>query len=188
MEFSILDIGTGSGCIAISLKKAFDFARTEALDISPNALETAAQNAAFNRTDVHFRMLDILDSDATSGLPGYHLIVSNPPYVTESEKGMMKQNVLGFEPSQALFVPDADPLLFYRAIGRFAWQHLIRPGTLWLEINERFGREVKAMMEANGFDLVEVIRDIRNKDRFVRAEAKHVMSDTSYWMVDKQLP
>jgi release factor glutamine methyltransferase len=187
-EFSILDIGTGSGCIAIALKKAFAYARTEAIDISKDALEIAGKNAVMNKAEVHFRMVDILDPGALSCLPGYHLIVSNPPYVTESERAVMKSNVLEFEPGLALFVPDSDPLLFYKAIGGFAWVHLIRPGTLWLEINERYGREVKKMMEEIGFDRVTVIRDLRNKDRFVRAEAKHVMADTSYWMVDKHLP
>lgn len=187
-DFSILDIGTGSGCIAIALKKAFPYSRTDALDISPDALKIAGKNAEMNLVEVHFRMGDILDPAFSSSLPGYHMIVSNPPYVTELERAGMKPNIIEFEPEQALFVPDSDPLLFYRAIGRFAWTHLVRPGSLWLEINEHYGQEVKKLMEATGFEKVELIRDIRNKDRFIRAEAKHVMADTSYWMVDKYLP
>jgi release factor glutamine methyltransferase len=187
-EFSILDIGTGSGCIAIALKKAFPYARTEGLEISPGALLVAEMNAELNKAEVLFRIGDILDPTASASLPGYHLIVSNPPYVTESEKTFMKPNVLEFEPGQALFVPDSDPLLFYKAIGRFAWKHLVRPGTLWLEINERYGQEVKTLMDSLGFDRVEVIRDLREKDRFVRAEAKQDMADTSYWMTDKLFP
>lgn len=187
-EFSILDIGTGSGCIAIALSHAFPYARTEALEVSPDALRLAAMNAEMNGTEVHFRLGDILDPEATASLPGYHLIVSNPPYVTESEKVNMKPNVLEYEPGLALFVPDSDPLVFFKAIGEFAWKHLVRPGTLWLEINERYGQEVKALMESIGFDRVEVIRDLKDKDRFVRSEAKHDMADTSYWMADKQFP
>jgi release factor glutamine methyltransferase len=187
-EFSILDIGTGSGCIAIALSHAFPYARTEALDVSPDALRLAAMNAEMNGIKVNFRLGDILDPEASASLPGYHLIVSNPPYVTESEKTTMKPNVLEYEPGQALFVPDSDPLVFCKAIGAFAWKHLVRPGTLWLEINERYGQEVKALMESIGFDRVEVIRDLRDKDRFVRSEAKHDMADTSYWMADKQFP
>lgn len=187
-EFSILDIGTGSGCIAIALKKNFAFARVDALDVSPAALGIAAENAGLNRAEVNFIELDILDPVTANTLPGYQLIVSNPPYVTDSEKPEMRENVSGFEPHEALFVPDRDPLLFYRAIGGFAFKHLVKPGTLYLEINERFGPDVKKMMLGFGFDRVEVIRDLSGRDRFVRAEAKYIMADTSYWMVDKQLP
>jgi release factor glutamine methyltransferase len=187
-EFSVLDIGTGSGCIAIALKKMFSYARVDALDISPEALGIAAGNAELNNTEVRFIELDILNEKASGTLPGYQLIVSNPPYVTGSERREMKANVTVYEPPEALFVPDDDPLLFYRAIGIFAIRHLVRPGNLYFEINERFGPEVKKMMLSLGFDRAEVIRDLSGKDRFVRAEAKHTMSDTSYWMVDKQLP
>jgi release factor glutamine methyltransferase len=187
-EFSVLDIGTGSGCIAIALKKKFSYACVDAVDISPAALGIAAGNAALNSTEVRFMELDILDEKASGTLPGYQLIVSNPPYVTESERQEMKANVTFHEPREALFVPDADPLLFYRSIGRFAIRHLVRPGNLYFEINERFGPEVKKMMLSLGFDRAEVIRDLSGKDRFIRAEAKYTMSDTSYWMVDKQLP
>lgn len=187
-EFSVLDIGTGSGCLAIALKKAFPYAQTDALDVSPEALNMAQINAGLNRTEVRFLHMDILGPELPATLPGYNLIVSNPPYITESEKDAMRPNVLEFEPARALFVPDSDPLLFYRTIGQFAWKHLVRPGTLWFEINERFGKEVKGLMESIGFDRVEVIRDLRKKDRFVRAEAKHDMADTSYWMTGKELP
>ena len=187
-EFHFLDIGTGSGCLAIVLKKAFPYAKAEALDISAEALGTAAENALQNGAEIRFRKIDILDAANAAALPGYHLIVSNPPYVTDSERAGMRANVLEFEPAGALFVPDADPLLFYRAIGLFAWRHLVRPGQLYVEINERFGMEVKTLLQSFGFEKVELLRDLRGKDRFVRAEAKHVMADTSYWMVDKHLP
>jgi release factor glutamine methyltransferase len=187
-EFRVLDIGTGSGCIAIAINKQFPYTRVDAVDISPAALVIASVNAALNKAEVNFSELDILNSEAADTLPGYQLIISNPPYVTESEKPAIKSNVTLHEPHEALFVPDNDPLLFYRVIGGFALRHLIRPGTLYLEINERFGPEVKKMMLGFGFDRVEVIRDLSGKERFIRAEAKYVMADTSYWMVDKHLP
>lgn len=183
-EFLILDIGTGSGCIAISMKKMFPYAKVEALDISAPALAVASENAALNSMEIHFRQMDILSSSATETLSGYNLIISNPPYVTESEKMLMKPNVLDHEPWNALFVPDTNPLRFYAAIGAFAWKHLVRPGILYLEINERQGPAVKSLLLAMGFDRAEVINDLQSKNRFVRAEAKNVMADTSYWMVD----
>jgi release factor glutamine methyltransferase len=187
-EIPVLDIGTGSGCIAIALKKSFPYARVDAVEISGSALAIAAGNATDHGIEVNFIKLDILDDQASESLPGYRIIVSNPPYVTDSEKKWMSRNVLDFEPHSALFVPDHDPLLFYRSIGSFAFKHLIRPGILYLEINERFGTRVKELMLGYGFERVDVLTDFKGKERFVRAEAKHTMSDTSYWMVDKQLP
>lgn len=188
LEFSVLDIGTGSGCIAIALRKAFPYANVDAVDKSMAALRVAAENAGLNKVTLTLKELDMLDAGAMDSLPGYHLIISNPPYVTERERELMSRNVLDYEPHDALFVPEEDPLVFYRAIGIFAVRHLIRPGTLYLEINERFGPEVRQLLLGMGFDRVEVLKDDSGKDRFVRAEAKHSMSDTSYWMVDKQLP
>ncbi len=187
-EFSILDVGTGSGCLAVSMKMAFPYARVEAVDISAEALSVARTNALTNKTEIMFRQMDILDRNSWTTLPGFHMIISNPPYVTVSEKEGMKPNVLDHEPHTALFVPDTDPLVFYRAITGFAARHLLRPGVVYLEINERFGREVRSLMESAGFDRTTVIRDLRGKDRFVRAEAGHDMADTSYWMADKDLP
>jgi len=137
---------------------------------------------------VNLKVLDMLDVTSMNSLPGYHLIVSNPPYVSIEEKKSMNLNVLAFEPHEALFVPDEDPLVYCRTIGAIAYQHLIRPGALYVEINERFGSEIKGILLSQGFDRVEVLRDLAGKDRFVRAEAKHTMADTSYWMVDKNLP
>ena len=188
-EISILDIGTGTGCLALALKKKFPYGLVEAIDNDPAALALSAENAAGNGLKIGFRKLDILDRTERDLLPGYQVIVSNPPYVTCSEKRLMKANVLNYEPHQALFVPDDDPLLYYKAIGDFAFKHLIRPGTLYVEINERFGTEVKKLFLGMGFDRAEVIKDLYGKDRFVRAEAVYVMADTSYWMVaDNQIP
>lgn len=166
---AILDIGTGSGCLAIALKKRYPAAQVEAVDVSASALVIAAENAAANGAPVTFRQMDILDRDAAASLYRYHLIMSNPPYVTGSEKKQMSPHVWKHEPHSALFVPDADPLLFYRGIGSFAARHLLPEGRLWLEINEMFGKEVRELLQNLGFERVEVIRDLRGKDRFVSA-------------------
>jgi release factor glutamine methyltransferase len=186
--FNILDLGTGSGCIAVSLARAFRSASVDATDISADALKVAGENAALNKVSVRFLPVNMLDNSQMDALAGYDLIVSNPPYVTESEKAFMHRNVIDHEPSAALFVPDEDPLVFYRAIGSFAFRHLVRPGLLYLEINERFGPEVRQMLLLQGFEKADVLHDIFGKDRFVRAEAKSTMMDSSYWMADKSLP
>jgi release factor glutamine methyltransferase len=187
-SFNILDLGTGSGCIAIGLALAFRSASVDATDISEEALQVAGENAALNKVSARFLPVDILDNSQMDSLAGYDLIVSNPPYVTESEKAFMQRNVLEHEPSIALFVPDEDPLLFYRAVGSFAFRHLVRPGLLYLEINERFGPETRQMLLQQGFEKADLLRDLYGKDRFIRAEAKSTMKDSSYWMADKSLP
>jgi len=186
--FNILDLGTGSGCIAVSLALAFRSAAVDATDISEHALNVAGENAAYNKVSVRLLPVNMLDNSQMDALAGYDLVVSNPPYVTESEKAFMQRNVLDHEPSVALFVPDEDPLVFYRAIGSFAFRHLVRPGLLYLEINERFGTEVKQILLKQGFEKVDVLCDIFGKDRFIRAEAKSTMLDSSYWMADKSRP
>lgn len=163
----ILDIGTGSGCIAVTLAKRIPGARVEACDISPPALATAAQNAAANAVDVRFFQCDILQPDV---LPGtYDVIVSNPPYVRHSEKATMRRNVLDFEPPAALFVEDDDPLLFYRKIAGLASNRLNAGGGLFLEINEAFGAETVALLEKRGFSSVELHHDFFGKPRMVSA-------------------
>ena len=119
-------------------------------------------------------------------LPGrrFDLIVSNPPYIPESERSSMHPNVTEYEPPEALFVTDEDPLRFYTAIAEFAFLHLLRPGSLYLEINERFGKQIREFLLSTGFDKAEVLKDIHGKDRFIRAEAKTTMLDTSYWNVE----
>jgi release factor glutamine methyltransferase len=161
----ILDIGTGSGCIAISLKKHLPKSELWCCDISDKALEITRQNAELNKVEVKLEKFDVL-GHSNFIERGFDLIVSNPPYVTNKEKLVMRKNVLNFEPSLALFVPDDDPLLFYRAIVQKAKKLLNTKGKLYFEINEDFGNDISALLVKNGFD-VEVIKDINGKDRIV---------------------
>jgi release factor glutamine methyltransferase len=175
-EFSILDIGTGSGCIALSLKKNFPHSAVFALDNSIDALQVAIENADRNGCQIRFFHQDIFQKAEQFVFPEYDIIISNPPYISESEKKEVHKNVLDYEPNDALFVPDNDPLIYYRAIADFAMVHLSRPGLLYLEINERFGPEIRTLLSINGFDKVEVIKDINGKDRFIRAEANNPLT------------
>ena len=164
----ILDIGTGSGCIAISLKHEFTNATVDAFDISEKALETAQNNATLNKLEVTFSKVDILNTPEME--QKWDIIVSNPPYVTELEKSEISPNVLDYEPHLALFVPDNDPLLFYRCIAIFAQQHLKPRGKLYFEINRQFGKATVDLLTAMGFGNVELRKDISGNDRMVRAE------------------
>ena len=160
-----LDIGTGSGCIAIALAKNLPSIKISALDISKPALQVAQENAQNNQAAVTFFELDILKASA---LPEtYNLIVSNPPYVRELEKKMMQPNVLSFEPESALFVSNVDPLLFYRKIAELAKQHLTPNGLLFFEINEYLGKELIELLLSIGFSEITVKKDIFNKDRML---------------------
>ena len=162
-DLRVLDMGTGSGCIAVSLARALKFAQVDALDVSRDALEVARENAAALKTKVRFFESDMLSPQP----PGrYDIIVSNPPYICWSEREAMESNVKDYEPGQALFVPDNDPLLFYKAIVPYAAQSLERGGRLYLEINQRFGNEMKRLLEDNGFDEVRIIEDSYGKSRF----------------------
>jgi len=163
------DLCTGSGCIAIALSLAFPDSITVATDYYPTALEVASRN--INLTGARVRLLssDIFSKDISS-LPMSNIIVSNPPYVTESEKGEMHVNVLDHEPHQALFVPDNDPLLYYRAIADIAAVLLLPGGVLWLEVNETFANETAALLPAGVYRPVQIIMDIRGKSRFIKAE------------------
>ena len=163
---SIIDIGTGSGCIAISLKKRIPDANILAVDISRVALEVAQKNALINNVEIEFIKADILDKNIKIDTK-FDLIVSNPPYVREIEKKFMHANVLNFEPETALFVSDDDPLIFYEAIGKFAGQNLKHDGILAFEINEALGKEVIKICEKNGFHKNEIINDLQGKNRFV---------------------
>ena len=167
-NFEIIDIGTGSGCIAISLKKHLPHSSVSAVDISKEALTVAKRNAFKNEVKVNFMNVDILDSTQWHIFPECNLIVSNPPYVTDSEKLMMKPNVINNEPHTALFVPDDDPLLFYRSIMMFAKTKLIPGGTLWLEINEAFGPDVVSLFENEMFKEPILLKDMFGKHRFVK--------------------
>ena len=168
---SILDIGTGSCCIAISLAKLLKDSIVTAVDISEKALEVAKKNAAANNVNVRFVLDDILNPKNQELIDNqYDIIVSNPPYVCESEKSEMRANVLDFEPSTALFVSDNDPLIFYRKILEFAQKTLKPNGEVWFEINERFGKEMKDLCLEKGFKNVEIIKDFRDKERIAIAK------------------
>ena len=168
-DLRVLDMGTGSGCIAISLARALKFAQVEALDVSRDALAVARENAATLKAKVRFFESDMLSPQPPAR---YDIIASNPPYICWSEREAMDRNVKDYEPGQALFVPDNDPLLFYKAIAPYAAQSLERGGRLYLEINQRFGNEVKRLLEDNGFDEVRIIEDSFGKVRFAAAIMK----------------
>lgn len=161
----ILDIGTGSGCIAIVLKKIFPEADVSASDISESALHIATRNAEKYNAPIRFIHDDILNSNISSK---YDLIVSNPPYVTEKEKAMMEDHVLNHEPHSALFVPDNDPLKFYRSIAGFASEHLYPAGHLLFEINEAYKNEVCELLSRYHFANIESFTDIHNKWRIIK--------------------
>lgn len=167
-DLSVLDIGTGSGCIAISLGRALPFSKVEGIDISGDALAVARDNAKSLGVSVDFHKADILNA-AVPAVPVYDIIVSNPPYVCESEASGMDARVLDYEPHTALFVPDSDPLLFYRAIARYAAKALRSGGRLYFEINSRFGNEMQAMLKDEGFSDVLIRRDFRGLDRYAVA-------------------
>ena len=166
----VLDIGTGSGCIALALKKAHPSWSVTGIDISPEAIAIARKNARRNNLDVNFQVADIFDSNEEN--PKYDLVVSNPPYICESEKSSMRPNVLNFEPSSALFVPDSDPLLFYRRIAELFSLPLKGKGRergLFFEINEAYGEELKQLLDSLGYTDIQIHKDIYGKDRIIEA-------------------
>ena len=164
----ILDIGTGSGCIAISLAKLLGQAEVEAWDVSEEALQVARRNAERNQVDVLFRKIDVL-GDVPEGMQ-YDVIVSNPPYIAEKEKSQMEHNVLDWEPSIALFVPDEDPLLFYRRIAQLGGSMLKKGGSLYYEINQAYGQETMGMLASMGYQSIELRKDVWGNDRMVKAK------------------
>jgi release factor glutamine methyltransferase len=172
---NILDIGTGSGCIAIGLKKNLPKFNVSAIDISESALETAKENAQLNEVDIDFIDADILNPNSSSTTNRslltihYSLIISNPPYVTLHDKTQMHTNVTDFEPHNALFVPEDDPLVFYKAIADFALTHLIPNGLLFLEINESYGNETVKLLTDKGFKDIELRKDMSGRDRMIKA-------------------
>ncbi|MGB5990482.1 MAG: peptide chain release factor N(5)-glutamine methyltransferase [Marinifilaceae bacterium] len=167
-DISILDIGTGSGCIAISLAKNLERAKVSALDISEKAIETAKENAEKNNVKVNFFLEDILN--IKQKYENYDIIVSNPPYICNSEKKLMQNNVLDYEPHTALFVEDNDPLIFYRTIAIFALDTLKEEGLLYFEINEALAKEMKEMLEEYSYKNIEIIKDINERNRIVKAQ------------------
>lgn len=171
-NLQILDIGTGSGCIPVSLKKYIPEATITGCDISDKALKTAIYNAKLNEVEATFFHLDILNPVLPKSLPKLDITVSNPPYITEKEKKLMHDNVLKFEPSSALFVPDDNPLIFYKAIASFCSQNLKKEGKLYLEINESYGQECINMLQENNFINVQIRKDINGKNRMLSAQLR----------------
>ena len=163
----LLDMGTGSGCIAISLAKKLPHVQMEAWDISGEALQVARQNALNNQVKVDFHQQDILS--ASPGIAEWNVIVSNPPYITNKEKAEMEANVLNWEPHTALFVPDHDPLLFYRKIAQLGMSMLVNGGALYFEINRAYGTETIAMLQALGYENIIIRKDRFNNERMIKA-------------------
>jgi release factor glutamine methyltransferase len=164
----IIDIGTGSGCIPVSLAKNINSADVKSIDISEDAIETATRNAKLNNVNVEFVNADIL-SYTNIDVAKADIVVSNPPYIRESEKRLMSNNVLDNEPHLALFVDDNDPLIFYKVIADFAISNLKKGGVLYLEINEAFGEETCNMLIEKGFSDCILRKDLFGKDRMIKA-------------------
>lgn len=170
-QLRIIDIGSGSGCIAIALQKAFPHSHCYALDISSDALQVARQNAMEQSVNLTFINADILEWDMVFQPDMFFdIIVSNPPYITDSEQNSMHRNVLAHEPHTALFVADTAPLLFYEHIAAFAGEHLADGGVLYFEINRRYGQQVSELLHKKEFTDVQLYPDIHGADRIVRAE------------------
>ena len=167
----ILDIGTGSGCIPIALVKNLPGASAEGWDISTDALIVAKENAEINKVNISFLYADVLSQTIPSHPNKYDIIVSNPPYVTDSEQSLMLKNVTDYEPHIALFVPDKDPLLFYKSIADIALTQLKQGGNLYFEINEKLGRETADLLFSKGFRNVQLKKDINGKERMIKAES-----------------
>ena len=176
-QIHVLDVGTGSGCIALALKKAHPSWSVTGIDISPEAISIARENARRNNVEVNFQVADIFgfnDENLQSSIYNlqYDIVVSNPPYICESEKSSMRPNVLNFEPSSALFVPDSDPLKFYRRIAEL-FSPITRnplPVThLFFEINEAYGEELKQLLDNLGYTDIQIHKDIYGKDRIIEA-------------------
>lgn len=166
-DLRIMDIGSGSGAIAVALAKHLPFSRVTALDISENALKVVGENAKRHHVQLQLVEADILKYE---GLPeSYDIVVSNPPYVLQSERGKMLPNVLDFEPLSAIFAPEDNPVIFYETIIRFAEKTLIPGGGLYFELNPLTADKVKSLAEANGFSDVEIIRDIHGRNRYLKA-------------------
>lgn len=166
----ILDVGTGSGCIAISLAKELPGARVEAWELSGEALAIARRNDRRWQAGVAFAQRDVLACPPQPPAGRFDVIVSNPPYVTESEKDGMERNVLDWEPAGALFVPDDDPLRFYRRIARLGQTMLATGGRLYFEINRAFGQETAGMLEQLKYSNVRIHKDLSGNDRFITAQ------------------
>jgi release factor glutamine methyltransferase len=167
-KLRILDVGTGSGCIAVSIAKNLPNAQVFAIDVSEKAMLIAKKNAEINNVKINFIHADILKIDSFDQLPTqFDIIVSNPPYVRNLEKSEIKPNVLEYEPHLALFVEDTDALLFFRKIAEFAKKNLSEKGKLFFEINQYLGRETIELLERLGFKNIELRKDIYGNDRMI---------------------
>lgn len=166
---AILDIGTGSGCIPVALKKVLNTSVITAIDISSQALNVAKKNADSNNVNIDFLLVDALNEEQLNMLPVFDIIVSNPPYIPVTDKTEMRENVLNYEPHTALFVPDEDPLLFYKAISKFAVSHLSAEGKIYAEIHESMAEAVKNIFVHAGFADCMIKKDMQGKDRMIRA-------------------
>ena len=169
-NLNIIDIGTGSGCIAVSLGKNLPDARVYGIDISENAIKTAGENARLNNTESDFYIYDIFSENDFPLRQKFDVIVSNPPYITESEKKNMSNNVLKYEPPKTLFVPDTNPLIYYDGIFKLSKKIGYRKLKIYFEINEKFGNKLSILANQHGFNRIEIIKDLNNKYRVVSCE------------------
>jgi release factor glutamine methyltransferase len=165
----ILDIGTGSGCIAISIKKELPQSEVVAIDVSQNALDVAKGNAILLGAEVAFKQLDFLKEDRWNELSLYDIIVSNPPYIPFVEKDTLSRNVTEYEPNEALFVLDNDPFVFYKKIAKFSKEHLEKRGRIYVEVHENYAKDVEQIFTDYNFKEVSIGKDIYGKERIVRA-------------------
>jgi release factor glutamine methyltransferase len=165
----IIDIGTGSGCIPIALKSNLELSKVYGIDISKDALKVAELNALNNQVDIHYKQIDIFDTEKWSKLPLFDVIVSNPPYICESEKELMQANVINYEPHLALFVENDNPLIYYNIIADFAKDKLKPEGSLYFEINEGLAYQTIDLLEAKGFSHSEIKKDMQGKNRFIKS-------------------
>jgi release factor glutamine methyltransferase len=166
---SIVDVGTGSGCIAIALKKKLPSATVYACDISQGALEVASHNAELNQTDIRFIQMDFLDPDQRRQIPAFDCLISNPPYIPFKDRATMAAHVVGFEPSLALFVPDDRPLIFYEALGMALTENSIKRASLFAEIHEEQSEKVGRSLIEKGLAEIETRKDIQGKPRMIKA-------------------
>ncbi|WP_333862322.1 peptide chain release factor N(5)-glutamine methyltransferase [Sphingobacterium sp.] len=171
-NLKIIDIGTGSGCIPITLSKQLNDAVVTAVDISKEAIKTAQENAKNLKTSIQFINADIFEWDYIFSDQQYDIIVSNPPYITPGEKQYMGKNVLAYEPELALFIEESAPLIFYDVISSFALKHLAPKGDLYFEINQYLGAEMEELINKKGFEQVKLIKDINGADRIIHAKKK----------------
>ena len=164
----IIDFGTGSGCISVSLKKEIPNANVTAIDISEKVVFIASKNAVGLDAEIDFLQIDFLNEEEWKSFPQFDIIVSNPPYIPLKEKQILTKNVTEFEPGIALFVADADPFIFYKKIGKFAQSHLSATGKIYVEVHEEYASEVTSIFKNEGFTTT-IKKDIYGKERMVRA-------------------